>query len=294
MVSSALNQKSNFHARSNSLPSRSHPLIPQIDEHLCRLKSNEAASSSSPSIGEKLSGLRDLYELVDSLLQLPLTQKSLPQWCNDKQVNELLNGSLRLLDVCGVAKDALLQAKEDSQELQSILRRRRGDDAGFRNEAKAYLASRKKAKKLINKSLRDLKSKCGFSYLENDVEATFSMLREVEGVTFTVFESLLSYISGTKMQPKSTNWSLASKLMHTKRITCEGEASKTNEFEKVDAVLCTLIGHKTRKSSNMSTENAQIELQKLESSIQDLEDGVRCLLRLSIKTRVSILNILSH
>ncbi|XVF68036.1 hypothetical protein PTKIN_Ptkin10aG0170700 [Pterospermum kingtungense] len=291
MASSSLNQKSNFHARSNSLPSRPHPLIPQIDEHLCRLKSNQAASSSSSSFGQKLSGLRDLYGLVHSLLQLPLTQNSLAQQCNDKQVNELLNGSVRLLDVCGVAKDALLQAKEGTQELQSSLRRRRGNDAGFTKEAKEYLASRKKANKLINKSLRDLKSKCS---LDNDVEATFSFLREVEGVTLTVFESLLTYISGTKMQPKSTNWSLVSKLMHSKRVTCEGEATEANEFERVDAVLSILIGHKTRKSSNMSSEDAQIELQKLESSIQDLEDGVECVLRLLIKTRVSVLNILSH
>ncbi|XVF45656.1 hypothetical protein PTKIN_Ptkin02bG0224500 [Pterospermum kingtungense] len=206
------------------LPSRPHPLIPQIDEHLCRLKSNAAASSSSSSsIGEKLNGLRDLFELVESLLklpltqqslaqqcndkqvksllQLPLTQQSLAEQCNDKQVNELLNGSLRLLDVCGVAKDAFLQAKEDTRQLQSILRRR-GDDAEFTHEAKAYLASRKKAKKSINKSLKDLKSRCGSAHLENDVEATFSMLREVEKITFALFESLLSYINGTKMQSK--------------------------------------------------------------------------------------------
>ncbi|GMJ03591.1 hypothetical protein like AT2G17070 [Hibiscus trionum] len=135
MASSALNQKSSFHTRSNSLPSRPHPLIPQIDEHLCRLKSNEAAPSSSSSIPEKLNGLRDLYELVDSWLQLPSTQNSLAQNCNH---NELLNGSLRLLDVCGLAKDALLQAKEDTQQLQSVFRRRRGDDAGFVNEAKCH------------------------------------------------------------------------------------------------------------------------------------------------------------
>ncbi|XP_022725092.1 uncharacterized protein LOC111281705 [Durio zibethinus] len=139
MASSALNQKSNFHARSNSLPSSSHPVIPQLEKHF--------------------------------LLQLPLAQKSIAQHCNDQQVNDLLKGSLRLLDVCGVAKDALLQAKEDTQELQSVVRRRRGDDA--------------------------------------------SMLREVEGITITVFESLLSYIGGTTMQPKSTNWSLVSKLMHS-------------------------------------------------------------------------------
>ncbi|XVF79148.1 hypothetical protein PTKIN_Ptkin14bG0196500 [Pterospermum kingtungense] len=144
--------------------------------------------------------------------------------------------------MCGVSKDASFQAKEDTQQLQSILRRR-DDDAGFINEAKDYLASRKKAKKLINKSLRVLKSKYGFAHLENDVEATFRMLREVEVVTFTLFESLMSFISGTKMQPKSSNWPLVSKLMHSKRITCEKRASETNEFEKVDAVLCTLIDH---------------------------------------------------
>ncbi|GMI88011.1 hypothetical protein like AT2G17070 [Hibiscus trionum] len=288
MASSALNQKSNFHARSNSLPSRPHPLVTQIDEHLCRLKSNESASSSMIL---NLSSLRDLYELVDSLLQLPVTQKSLAQQCNDKQVTELLNGSLKLLDACGVAKDALLQAKEDTKNLQSILRRR-GDGVGFTNEAKEYLASRQKAKKLINKSLKACKS--GFAQLENDGEATFSMLREVEGAACRVFECLFSYISGTKMESKSTKWSLVSKLMSSKRVTCEGEATETNEFERVDAVLCTLIDNKTRKSGKISSDGAQIELQKLESSIQDFEDGVECLLRLLIKTRVSVLNILSQ
>ncbi|GMI88005.1 hypothetical protein like AT2G17070 [Hibiscus trionum] len=289
MASSALNQKSNFHARSNSLPSRPHPLVTQIEEHLCRLKSNESASSS---MTRNLSGLRDLYELIDSLLQLPVTQKSLAQQCNDKQVNELLNGSLKLLDVCGVAKDALFQAKEDTKNLQSILRRRRGDGVGFTNEAKEYLASRQKAKKLINKSLKACKS--AFAQLENDGEATFSMLREVEGAAFRVFQCLFSYISGTKMESKSTKWSLVSKLMSSKRVTCEGEATETNEFERVDAVLCTLIDNKTRKSGKISSDGAQIELQKLESSIQDFEDGVECLQRLLIKTRVSVLNILSR
>ncbi|GMI88017.1 hypothetical protein like AT2G17070 [Hibiscus trionum] len=289
MASTALNQKSNFHARSNSLPSRPHPLVTQIDEHLCRLKSNESASSS---MTRNLSGLRDLYELVDSLLQLPVTQKSLAQQCNDKQVTELLNGSLKLLDVCGVAKDALLQAKEDTIQLQSILRRRRGNEVGLTIEAKEYLASRKKAKKLINKSLKACES--GFAQLENDGEATFSMLREVEGAAFRAFECLFSYISGTKMESKSTKWSLVSKLMSSKRVTCEGEATETNEFERVDAVLCTLIDNKTRKSGKISSDGAQIELQKLESSIQDFEDGVECLQRLLIKTRVSVLNILSR
>ncbi|MBA0880420.1 hypothetical protein Goshw_022160 [Gossypium schwendimanii] len=83
------------------------------------------------------------------------------------------------------------------------------------------------------------------------------MLRKLQGVAFTMFESLFSHINGIEMESKSTNWSLLSKLMSSKCITHEGEAMETNEFEKVDAVLCTLIGNKTRKSCKMSIDDAK-------------------------------------
>ena len=132
MATSPLNIQSSYHSRSNSLPSRQHPLTSQIDENLSRLKATEAASTSS-SIGHKLNGLKDLHECVDLLLQLPLTQKALAQEQHRKWVEELLDGSLMRLDVCSIAKDALLQTKECTQELQSILRRRRGAEMGLVN-----------------------------------------------------------------------------------------------------------------------------------------------------------------
>ncbi|MBA0878896.1 hypothetical protein Goshw_001030 [Gossypium schwendimanii] len=55
---------------------------------------------------------------------------------------ELLDGSLMLLDVCTTAKYALLQTKEYTKELQSILRGRRGAE-GLANEFRKYLTSRK-------------------------------------------------------------------------------------------------------------------------------------------------------
>ncbi|KAM5562709.1 hypothetical protein ABKV19_017759 [Rosa sericea] len=114
------------HTRSNSFPLRSHPIIQEVDEHLCRLRSSESTSTSSSTISHKLSGLQDLHDCVDRLLQLPLNQQALAQEKHQKCANELLDGSLRLLDVCSTAKDALLQTKECMQNLQSIIRRRRG------------------------------------------------------------------------------------------------------------------------------------------------------------------------
>lgn len=122
-----------------------------------------------------------------------------------------------------------------------------------------HLASRKKTKKSINKFLRDLKSKCGLTHLENDTEAVVRMLRGVERVTLSVVESLLSFISGPKMQSNS----MISKLFHTKREACEEGALQSNEFAKVDAALCTFI-IQTKKTDNISAKKAQNELQKLE------------------------------
>ncbi|KAM1243661.1 hypothetical protein FF1_035143 [Malus domestica] len=70
-------------------------------------------------------------------------------------------------------------------------------------------------------------------------------------------------------------------MMQSKRAACETE-TEVNEFSQVDAAL-----HK-------SADNAQNQLEKLESCIQDQEEGLECLFRQLIKTRVSLLNILNH
>ncbi|XP_008236145.1 PREDICTED: uncharacterized protein LOC103334942 [Prunus mume] len=282
-----------FHTRSNSFPSRPHPIVQEVDKCLCRLRSSEATSTSSSSISHKLSGLQDLHDCVDRLLQLPLTQQALAQEQNEKWANDLLDSSLRLLDVCSSAKDAILQTKECVQDLQSIIRRTRGDEsAALTGEVRKYLTSRKTVKKAIQRAMKNLKGS-NFSYLNKDNEsiAVVSTLREVEAVTLAVFESLLSFISGPKSQPSSR--SLVSKMMHSKKVACE-EETEANEFTQVDAALNSLIGHKTSKSQNKSVDNAQNQLEQLESCVQGQEEGVECVFRQIIKTRVSLLNILNH
>lgn len=297
MVSSPLNPKIHYHVRSISLPSRAHPFFLQVDEHLCRLKASEATPSSS-SITKNLNGLVHLYDCVDEFLQLSVIQQALAdQECGDKWVNEVFDGSLRLLDVCGTAKDVLLQFKERVQELESILRRRAGNELELATEAAKYLSFKKRVNKVINKSLKELRSKCTFSSLDKDhgsEEAMVSMLREVEGVTLAVFESLLSLLSKPKAESKSNHWSLISKWMQTKLVEWEEDMTEISEMEMVDAALYALISRKARKTGNMQIEKAQSELGKLGSSIQDLEEGLECLLRRLIKARVSLLNILNH
>ncbi|KAK8522268.1 hypothetical protein V6N13_115245 [Hibiscus sabdariffa] len=288
MAASPLNVQSSFHARSNSLPSRQHPVASQIDENLNRLRASQSASTSS-SIGDKLNCLQDLYDYVDMFLQLPLTQQDLAQEQQRKLVEQLLDESLVLLDACGVAKDALQQTKECTQELQSILRRRRGVE-GLANEVRKYLTSRKAARKAICKAIKNLKhmeNKLTSSSFSKDGEtgAVISTLKQVEAVTISVLESLLSFISGPEAESKTSRWSLVSKLMHQKRVMCE-EEQKTNEIANAEAALRSFV-----KSGNV--ENVQNELQNSEMCIQDLEEGLESFYRRLIKARVTVLNILN-
>ncbi|CAI0407809.1 unnamed protein product [Linum tenue] len=250
-----------FHARSNSFPAESHPLVSEIDEQVCRLRQSQAASTSS-SISHKLNGLQDLYGIVDKLLQLSTTQQAL------KTFNELLEGSLRLLDLCNTAKDALSQMNESVSELQSAIRRRQG---GLEGETRRYLKSRNTVRKAIQKALKGMDSKKSTS--SNNVEA-ISMLKEAESAVVEVFECLLSFIYQSSSKPSS--WSFVSKL---KKVAAA--SSNENEFAEVDASLKT----------NKSGEEVQVHLKNLQPCIQDLEEGVEWLLRRVIKTRASILNI---
>ncbi|KAK6240653.1 hypothetical protein SCA6_006042 [Theobroma cacao] len=293
MATSPLNIQPSYHSRSNSLPSRQHPLTSQIDENLSRLRASEAASTSA-SIGHKLNGLQDLHECVDMLLQLPLTQQALAQEQHLACVEDLLDGSLLLLDACSTAKDALLQSKECIQELHSILRRRRGAEMGLANEVRKYLTSRKAVKKAICKALKNLKQmEAKFNTFSSNKDgenaAVISILREVEAVTVRVLQSLLSFISGSGAESKLSRWSLVSKLMHPKRVGCVEEEKQTNEIANAEATLRSLI-----KSDNIKhIENVQHELQKSELCIQDLEEGLESLFRRLIKSRVTVLNVLN-
>ncbi|XP_039014790.1 uncharacterized protein LOC120144898 [Hibiscus syriacus] len=119
---------------------------------------SESASTSS-SLKYKFGRLQDLHDCIEKLLQLLFTQQILSQDQQRECVDELLRVSLRLLDVCAPAKDALLQVKECTIELQSVLCRKRGATKCFANEVRKHLTSKKAAKKEILKALKNLKHK---------------------------------------------------------------------------------------------------------------------------------------
>ncbi|VVB10242.1 unnamed protein product [Arabis nemorensis] len=245
------------HVRSNSFPSRQHPQAAHVDEQLTRLRSSEAATSSS--ICQRLSNLQDLHESLEKLLRLPVKQHALSQ----EHIERLLDGSIKILDLCNIARNGLSQMKESLKEVQSVLRRKRGD---LSTEVKKYLASRKFLKKSFQKVLKNLKT-------GQSNEESLAVFGEAEAITIALFESLFTFMSGSKGCGK---WLVVSKMMSQNKATCEAEA---NEFTRVDLEF--------QSEKSLKVEDVQI----LESCIEDLEDGIESLSKSLIKYRVSILNI---
>jgi hypothetical protein len=191
-------------------------------------------------ICNKINGLRDLIECVENLIQLPLTQDALVHEHQENWVNNLLDGSLRLLDVCSSAKDALIHTKECTRELQSIIRRKRGGEAEIATKAKKFLTSRKIVKKAISKALTNLKGNtknCNILSTNKDHQTMvlINLLQDVEVATLSTFETILQFISGTTQLKSNTRLSI-SKLIQPKRVSCSLVAEES-EFAQVDVAL---------------------------------------------------------
>ncbi|XP_030527296.1 uncharacterized protein LOC115738725 [Rhodamnia argentea] len=283
MASSVEISKFTGHSRSVSLPSRCHPLTTAVEDQLDRLRSSEATSSS---VCQNLRGLKDLYESINDLLQLPLSEQAISDDYLSKCIEQSLGGSIRLLDFCGTIREVFSQMKECVQGLESSLRRKRGGDSGLASEVETYIKSKKRMQKVISKISETLK-RVEKKKKDSNKETALSIIREAEDISLSVFESLLCLLSGSKAKPEIKGWSLVSKLVSSKHISCE-ENVNDNNVEGLYVDLSVL------KSVEDVKPRVLKRLEASESTIQDIEEDLECLFRHLVKTRASLLNVLNH
>ncbi|KAL2348671.1 hypothetical protein Fmac_002671 [Flemingia macrophylla] len=283
-----------FHVRSNSFPSGSHPSISKLEEELSKLKTWEATSTStSNSIVTSLSLLQDLHICLEDLLNLPSTQKMISNHQGDKCIDELLDGSVRILDVCGITRDTVLQIKENVQSLHSTLRRRKESLNIERIIAEYNLVSKKmkkNVKKLI-KSFKQMETKFRASTLFNQDQqyaALIRVLREVIVINISIFQSLLAFLAVPASKSKANKWLLIAKLMNKGVRSCE---ENSNEWQCVEASLSSLQSEGT---SVVNIQAAQQRLEELEKAIQSIENGLESLFRRMVKTRACLLNMMTR
>ncbi|KAK1362242.1 hypothetical protein POM88_046716 [Heracleum sosnowskyi] len=297
MASSIEVSKPTFHSRSSSFPSKSHPLTTSVEEQLSRLRASEAeaASTSTSTICDNLNCLQGLHQRINELIHLPSFQRAFSK--KRSALDEILEGSLRLLEFSSIAKEALLSTKDSIQVLQSSLRRKTRE-TGLTQEVMGYTVSRKNIKQLVCKSIKSLidfeKSiSLPLSNEDDDLVVIVNMAREVHALSFSVLKSVFSHVSETKATSKQSGWLKVSKFMQLKRLSLDTKETQGHEMKKIDEALNALTTQKSCKDIN-TVQNVLKQLQTVECSIQELEEGLEPIFRCLLNTRVSLLNVLNH
>ncbi|XP_010277265.1 PREDICTED: uncharacterized protein LOC104611765 [Nelumbo nucifera] len=307
MADSTAMPESRYHVRSISLPTRSHPTATCIEEELSKLRALESLSTAqsgsqlkAESICVSLLGLAELHKCIENFLQMPQTQQALLHHQHKRWVEEMIDGSVTLLDIGGAARDILIQMKEIIQDIQSALRRRKLEV--LLNKVTAYISFKKRVKKDVSSCLKTLKRleekyvACPLLDYDHDSAMVVRVLREVSSVAISIFWALLSFLSIPVSKPKVGRWNLVSKLMQRGLVACDNEVDVSmNEVESVDVALFALSPCNASKDAAVeSSQTAQKRLKDLEVSLESVEEGLDFLFRRLIQTRVSLLNILTH
>ncbi|XP_004512241.1 uncharacterized protein [Cicer arietinum] len=286
-----------YHVRSNSFPSESHPNSIRIQQHLNKIKTWEATSTStSDSIITSLSFLEDLYISLEDLLNMSSTQKAISDHQGEKFVEELLDGSIRILDICSITRDTMLQIKENVEALHSSIRRRKGDSS-IETSVYEYNLFTKKIKKNVTKlitSLKQMESKFGASQVlseDKEVVDVIRVIREIIVVNMSIFQSLLTFLTGSKS--KSNKWLKVAKLVNSKKVSSSSSCEENlNELKCVEECLRTLLREGSNNVEKMKDANEKLE--SLENVIEMIENGLENVFRRLVKTRVCFLNIMTQ
>ncbi|KAL8103000.1 uncharacterized protein LOC141677450 [Apium graveolens] len=269
MASSMISSK-RCTVRSTSFPSTLHPSACKIEEGLNKIRTWEAEASNvltAETVCDGLCRLGELYKFTDEFLNLPLTQQALSHHQNMKCINELMDKSVRLLDICGNTRDIMSQIKVHARDLQSALRRKKGD---LNAEFTAFRKAIHKDSKRMIAALKQVDNKTsGLENFDQDQHLA-AVIRSLKGVTaasIIVFQSVLLFLSTPILKPKATKWMQVSKLMHKGAVASEDQQHDANEVERVKA---------------------------LESDVEGIENGLECMFRHFIRTRASLLNSVSQ
>ncbi|CAK9320798.1 unnamed protein product [Citrullus colocynthis] len=307
MVAFSQTPWSRYGVRCISLPARSHPSTNRVEQELAKLRSFDSSTFASiEAICSRLSGLVDLYTCVNEVLNLPLTQQALASHRREIWVQELVDGSVRFLDICDNTRDAVLVMKESIRELQSAIRRSKYEDSGIDNTIAAYICLRKRIRheslKKSLASLRQMDYTLGASpplQLENEVTAAvIRILREASSVTSSVFNSLLWFLAvPVQWRSKPSRWALVSRLVQKGAMRRNNKTERMNELENLEMAIEKLrFGSWSRDAEGKEKIEGIVRerLLGLDSSIEKIERGTEGLFRELIHTRVSLLNIITE
>ncbi|KAI4381816.1 hypothetical protein MLD38_007854 [Melastoma candidum] len=287
--------------RSVSLPSR----LPSFDSlaMLLSLKSLSTTASVAPPcsmmIQFNLGKLVEMYEGAEQLVRSSLGRNRK----NVSWIEEAVNDSILLLDICGYARDAILSTKQEVGDLQSVMRRKsRGDSAEVARQVKSFMCHRKNTGRAISKhfdKLRRLERKYSTvntrsAKIEDEHSSRVrEAMRELIGFTVSVLQSVLTFLRPSERAMGSRHgWSFVLMRMLSTEIRKQRAGTKLEGMEYVDWTICSLWkSQATADSEDVRSVRAGLE-NVIVGSIEGIEERLDGLHKCLIRNRICLLDAL--
>ncbi|XP_037463799.1 uncharacterized protein LOC119335837 [Triticum dicoccoides] len=268
---------SSYHARSVSLPCRSHPILAHLHTHIraVRAWAQQGPAALAASVAAGLAHVDALHAALGDLLDLPEAQDALSG--AGGSVDRLLDSFLRLADAHGCFQEAVVALKQDVAEALAAVRRRDG----------ARLASAVRAQRRAGQELARLAATAKESAVRPSrlsiLGGSQGSAAEVE-VTGLLMESAAATASGSAALFGAV--AAMSGSVEAESCSCKGTA----------ALVCLVKKNKKSSAPGCGEEGMAVaavaeRLEELEECIEELEAGSEKVFRSLVQTRVALLNI---
>lgn len=256
---------SGYHARSVSLPCRSHPILAHLHAHISAVRA-WAQDPATTGAATGLAHVDALHAALGDLLDLPEAQAALTLSATG---DRLLDAFLRLADAHGSFQEAVVELKRDVAEALAAVRRR--DGARLASALRSQRKAGKDLARLAASAARDgagagssRPSRLGLGSTA-EVEVA-GLLAEAAAATAAALAALF----GTVAAMSASASAAACSCKRTAALMCRAKKVSEEEMETVALV------------------------ERLEECIDGLEAGSDKVFRSLVQTRVALLNIHTH